>query len=61
MQNQTPAKKTVTGTDADLRRLSLSNAKQLLRKFNVPEDEVIFTQILIYILKVMELDFHLLL
>ncbi|XP_071041821.1 transcription initiation factor TFIID subunit 1 isoform X2 [Parasteatoda tepidariorum] len=40
MQNQTPAKKTVTGTDADLRRLSLSNAKQLLRKFNVPEDEI---------------------
>ncbi|GBN17966.1 Transcription initiation factor TFIID subunit 1 [Araneus ventricosus] len=38
--NQTPAKKTVTGTDADLRRLSLSNAKQLLRKFNVPEDEI---------------------
>ncbi|GFY78151.1 transcription initiation factor TFIID subunit 1 [Trichonephila inaurata madagascariensis] len=38
--SQTPAKKTVTGTDADLRRLSLSNAKQLLRKFNVPEDEI---------------------
>ncbi|GIX95370.1 transcription initiation factor TFIID subunit 1 [Caerostris extrusa] len=37
--SQTPAKKTVTGTDADLRRLSLSNAKQLLRKFNVPEEE----------------------
>lgn len=35
-----PAKKTVTGTDADLRRLSLKNAKQLLRKFGVPEDEV---------------------
>lgn len=36
-----PAKKTVTGTDADLRRLSLKNAKQLLRKFGVPEEEVI--------------------
>lgn len=35
-----PAKKTVTGTDADLRRLSLKNAKQLLRKFGVPEEEV---------------------
>lgn len=33
-------KKTVTGTDADLRRLSLKNAKQLLRKFGVPEEEV---------------------
>ncbi|XP_054929796.1 transcription initiation factor TFIID subunit 1 isoform X4 [Dermacentor andersoni] len=38
--NQQPVKKTVTGTDADLRRLSLSNAKQLLRKFGVPEDEI---------------------
>lgn len=38
--SQPPAKKTVTGTDADLRRLSLSNAKQLLRKFGVPEDEI---------------------
>ncbi|XP_033969316.1 transcription initiation factor TFIID subunit 1 isoform X1 [Trematomus bernacchii] len=36
----TPAKKTVTGTDADLRRLSLKNAKQLLRKFGVPEEEI---------------------
>lgn len=33
-------KKTVTGTDADLRCLSLKNAKQLLRKFGVPEEEV---------------------
>nr|XP_005596101.3 transcription initiation factor TFIID subunit 1-like [Macaca fascicularis] len=33
-------KKTVTGTDADLRRLSLKNAKQLLRKFGVPEEEI---------------------
>ena len=36
----TPQKKTVTGTDADLRRLSLKDAKQLLRKFGVPENEV---------------------
>ncbi|XP_075973606.1 TATA-box binding protein associated factor 1 isoform X2 [Anticarsia gemmatalis] len=33
-------KRTVTGTDADLRRLSLNNAKALLRKFGVPEDEI---------------------
>uniref|UniRef100_A0A671L5N8 Transcription initiation factor TFIID subunit n=1 Tax=Sinocyclocheilus anshuiensis TaxID=1608454 RepID=A0A671L5N8_9TELE len=37
---QTMLKKTVTGTDADLRRLSLKNAKQLLRKFGVPEEEI---------------------
>ncbi|CAM9312741.1 unnamed protein product [Lampetra planeri] len=30
----------LTGTDADLRRLSLKNAKQLLRKFGVPEEEI---------------------
>lgn len=39
-----PVKKTVTGTDADLRRLSLKNAKQLLRKFGVPEEEVSLNQ-----------------
>lgn len=33
-------KRSVTGTDADLRRLSLSNAKALLRKFQVPEEEI---------------------
>lgn len=33
-------KKQVTGTDADLRRLPLNQAKQLLRKFGVPEDEI---------------------
>lgn len=33
-------KRTVTGTDADLRRLSLNNAKALLRKFMVPEEEI---------------------
>lgn len=32
----------MTGTDADLRRLSLNNAKALLRKFGVPEEEVSF-------------------
>ena len=37
---ETPIKKTVTGTDADLRRLSLKDAKQMLRKFGVPEEEV---------------------
>ncbi|XP_050998691.1 LOW QUALITY PROTEIN: transcription initiation factor TFIID subunit 1-like [Acomys russatus] len=35
-----PVKKIVTGTDADLRRLSLKNAKQLLQKFGVPEEEI---------------------
>ncbi|UYV74640.1 TAF1 [Cordylochernes scorpioides] len=38
--SQAPVKKTVTGTDADLRRLSLSNAKSLLKKFGVPDDEI---------------------
>uniref|UniRef100_A0ABM0M5Q9 Transcription initiation factor TFIID subunit 1-like n=1 Tax=Saccoglossus kowalevskii TaxID=10224 RepID=A0ABM0M5Q9_SACKO len=35
-----PVKRTVTGTDADLRRLSLKDAKALLRKFGVPEHEI---------------------
>ena len=30
----------MTGTDADLRRLSLNNAKALLRKFQVPEEDI---------------------
>ncbi|XP_033631522.1 transcription initiation factor TFIID subunit 1-like isoform X1 [Asterias rubens] len=35
------AKKTVTGTDADLRRLNLKQAKQLLRnKFGIPEEDI---------------------
>ncbi|CAK9302809.1 unnamed protein product [Gordionus sp. m RMFG-2023] len=34
------SKKSVTGTDADLRKLSLKNAKQLLRNFDVPEEEL---------------------
>ena len=33
-------KRTVTGTDADLRKLHLEKAKQLLRDFGVPEEEV---------------------
>jgi hypothetical protein len=39
-KQNTPQKKTVTGTDADLRRLNLKDAKQLLKKFGVPESEV---------------------
>jgi len=39
-KDTTPQKKTVTGTDADLRKLVLKDAKQLLRKFGVPEAEV---------------------
>ena len=38
--HHTPVKRTVTGTDADLRRLSLKDAKQLLRKFGVAEAEI---------------------
>ena len=38
-QEQQP-KRTVTGTDADLRRLSLNNAKNLLRQYGVPEEEI---------------------
>ena len=41
-KDNTPQKRTVTGTDADLRRLSLKDAKNLLRKFGVPESEVCF-------------------
>jgi transcription initiation factor TFIID subunit 1 len=39
-KDNTPVKRTVTGTDADLRKLPLKDAKQLLRKFGVPESEV---------------------
>ena len=40
-QAQKPAKqKLVTGTDADLRRLNLKNARNLLRDFGVSEEEV---------------------
>ena len=34
--------KTVTGTDADLRRLSLKDARKVLRNFGIPEEEVEF-------------------
>jgi hypothetical protein len=40
-EQEAQPKRTVTGTDADLRRLSLNNAKALLRKFGVPEEEVV--------------------
>lgn len=40
-EQEAQPKRIVTGTDADLRRLSLNNAKALLRKFGVPEEEVI--------------------
>ena len=33
-------KRTVTGTDADLRKLPLKDAKAILRKNGVPEDEI---------------------
>lgn len=39
-QKEPMPKKTVTGTDADLRRLPLNAAKQLLRKFGVPDEEI---------------------
>jgi len=39
-EQEAQPKRIVTGTDADLRRLSLNNAKALLRKFGVPEDEI---------------------
>ncbi|XP_046853130.1 transcription initiation factor TFIID subunit 1-like isoform X2 [Xenia sp. Carnegie-2017] len=32
--------KTVTGTDADLRRLSLKDARKVLRNFGIPEEEI---------------------
>merc|ERR1719186_1624221 len=38
-QEQQP-KRTVTGTDADLRRLPLKDAKAILRKNGVPEEEI---------------------
>nr|XP_018899978.1 PREDICTED: transcription initiation factor TFIID subunit 1-like [Bemisia tabaci] len=39
-EQEAQPKRIVTGTDADLRKLSLSNAKNLLRKFGVPEEEI---------------------
>lgn len=35
--------KTVTGTDADLRRLSLKQARQVLRNFRVSDEEVMLS------------------
>ncbi|PIK49713.1 putative transcription initiation factor TFIID subunit 1 [Apostichopus japonicus] len=35
-----PSKRTVTGTDADLRRLNLKQAKQMLRDFGISEEDV---------------------
>lgn len=39
-EQESQPKRTVTGTDADLRRLPLNKAKELLRKFKVPDDEI---------------------
>lgn len=39
-KGDTPQKKTVTGTNADLRRLNLADAKKLLRDKGFPEAEV---------------------
>ncbi|XP_055377436.1 transcription initiation factor TFIID subunit 1 [Condylostylus longicornis] len=39
-EQESQPKRTVTGTDADLRRLPLNKAKELLRKFKVPEEEI---------------------
>ncbi|ESP02189.1 hypothetical protein LOTGIDRAFT_212720 [Lottia gigantea] len=36
----TPVKRTVTGTDADLRRLNLKDAKNMLRKFGLAESDI---------------------
>lgn len=39
-KGDTPQKKTVTGTNADLRRLNLADAKKILRDKGFPEAEV---------------------
>ncbi|XP_030565093.1 transcription initiation factor TFIID subunit 1 isoform X4 [Drosophila novamexicana] len=39
-EQESQPKRSVTGTDADLRRLPLQRAKELLRKFKVPEEEI---------------------
>lgn len=39
-EQESQPKRSVTGTDADLRRLPLNKAKELLRKFKVPEEEI---------------------
>nr|XP_054754406.1 transcription initiation factor TFIID subunit 1-like [Lytechinus pictus] len=40
IEKPTQPKKTVTGTDADLRRLNLKQAKQLLRNFGIAEEDI---------------------
>eukprot|EP00057_Strongylocentrotus_purpuratus_P005992 XP_011660466.1 PREDICTED: transcription initiation factor TFIID subunit 1 [Strongylocentrotus purpuratus] len=40
VEKPTQPKKTVTGTDADLRRLNLKQAKQLLRNFGIAEEDI---------------------
>ncbi|KAI9580485.1 transcription initiation factor TFIID subunit 1 isoform X1 [Glossina fuscipes] len=39
-EQESQPKRTVTGTDADLRRLPLQRAKELLRTYKVPEEEI---------------------
>ncbi|XP_044017521.1 transcription initiation factor TFIID subunit 1-like isoform X2 [Aphidius gifuensis] len=39
-EQESQPKRTVTGTDADLRRLPLRDAKAILRKHGVPEEEI---------------------
>nr|XP_016938069.2 transcription initiation factor TFIID subunit 1 isoform X3 [Drosophila suzukii] len=39
-EQESQPKRSVTGTDADLRRLPLQRAKELLRQFKVPEEEI---------------------
>ena len=39
-EQEAQPKRTVTGTDADLRKLPLKDAKAILRKHGVPEHEI---------------------
>ncbi|XP_014237505.1 transcription initiation factor TFIID subunit 1 [Trichogramma pretiosum] len=39
-EQEAQPKRIVTGTDADLRRLNLKDAKNLLRKFDLPEEDI---------------------
>ena len=39
-EQEAQPKRTVTGTDADLRKLPLKDARQILRKNGVPEKEI---------------------
>ena len=48
----------MTGTDADLRRLSLNNAKALLRKFGVPEEEVMLPTLILIKLNLKLISLH---